>query len=820
MSLWSLRYQDFDPRKEKLRETLCTVGNGYFATRGAAAEAKVDGIHYPGTYIAGCYNRLASVVAGRTIENESLVNLPNWLPLTFELHEGQWFDLQRVQILDYEQELDMKKGLLIRKVRFKDDQERITRLTQTRLAHMEDPHIGGLKSTIVAENWSGNLRFITALDGRVENLGVKTYRQFSGKHLLPVRQSVSQNNTMFLMVKTNQSNIEIAEAAKATVRRNDREVNVRRKPIIRSAYVGQEFTVRVKKKEPISIEKIVAIYTSKDRAISECGQAAMKGARNAPDFSQLVRRQELFWKHLWSRFRVRVEGDDRAALTVHAHTFHLLQTISPNSIDLDVGVPARGLHGEAYRGHVFWDELFVFPVLNIHLPDLTRSLLMYRYRRLDEARLLASQRGFRGALYPWESASDGREVTPILQFNSISRKWSRVNTCLQWHVNAAIAFNIWRYFQVSDDTEFLSLYGAEMFLEIARFYASIARYNESTGRYEIRGIMGPDEYHDAYPHSDEVGIKNNAYTNIMAVWVLGKALEVLRRVSMTTRDWLLEKLQLEQDEISRWEEISRKMFVPIQDDGIISEFQGYEKLKEFDWQAYRKKYKNIQDLAGILTSEGDSTNNYKVSKQADVLMLFYLFSSEELKELFTRLGYPFNKETIPKNIEYYAKRTSHGSTLSRIVHSWIFARLDRERSWQIAKEALESDLSDIQGGTTPEGIHIGAMAGTVEIFQRCYTGLVTRDDVLWLNPLLPSEIKKVSFPIFYRGHTFQIELGARELKIKSFSSPAPAAKVGLYGKVMEITPGTTKRFRLKKSQGRSNKKKQQQQRKHYPRGRV
>ena len=196
--------------------------------------------------------------------------------------------------------------------------------------------------------------------------------------------------------------------------------------------------------------------------------------------------------------------------------FHLLQTVSEHTIDLDVGVPARGLHGEAYRGHIFWDELFVFPFLNLRFPELTRALLRYRVRRLPEARQAARAAGYRGAMYPWQSGSDGREETQRLHLNPRSGRWLPDNSHRQRHVNAAVAWNVWQYYQATGDLDFLAAYGAEMLLEIARFWASIATYNRALDRYEICGVMGPDEYHDGYPDRDEPGLDNNAYTNVMA----------------------------------------------------------------------------------------------------------------------------------------------------------------------------------------------------------------------------------------------------------------------------------------------------------------
>lgn len=198
-------------------------------------------------------------------------------------------------------------------------------------------------------------------------------------------------------------------------------------------------------------------------------------------------------------------------------------------------------------------------------------------------------------------------------------------------------------------------------------------FNPARGRFEIHGVLGPDEFHDGYPGSTTPGVNNNAYTNVMAVWVLRRARDVLDLLPEIRRAELMIDLDLTASEIDRWDEISRKMVIPFHDEGIISQFEGYEKLRELDWDAYRVRYSNIQRLDLILEGEGDSANGYKLSKQPDTLMLFYLFSAEELTELFLHLGYPFPKTTIPRNVDYYTDRSSDGSTLSRVVNAWVLA---------------------------------------------------------------------------------------------------------------------------------------------------
>ena len=802
MSDWSLVYEKFEPDQQGLREALCTLGNGYFATRGAAAEAHAGPVHYPGTYVAGCYNRLETEIRGRTVENEDLVNCPNWLPLTFRIEDGPWFDLASVALLSYRQELDLRRGLLYRSVRVEDEEGRITKLSSRRFVHMVEPHLGAIELMLTPENWSGKLEIRSAIDGRVTNDGVERYRDLNGQHLEPLGSSCPDDETICLKVQTSQSEIRIAEAARTRVFSGDRAVGVERRATTEAGYVAQQFSVAVEKNSPLVIEKVAALFTSRDPAISECGLEARKAVARAGRFDELFGSHSCAWEHLWQRFDIAVDledegpGPQNVALILRLHLFQMLQTVSLNSSDLDVGAPARGLHGEAYRGHIFWDELFLLPVLNLHMPQITRGLLMYRYRRLDEARAAARAAGFTGAMFPWQSGSNGREESQIVHLNPRSGQWIPDNTRLQRHVGSAIAYNVWHYYQVTGDVEFLLLAGAEMILEIARFWASIASYNEELDRYEILGVMGPDEYHDAYPDASRPGLDNNAYTNVMAVWVLCRALDLLETLPRDRRAALCDRLDLHRDEIDSWDEISRRMRIVFHDDGVISQFEGYENLQELDWEAYRAKYDDIQRLDRILDAEGDTVNRYKASKQADVLMLFYLFSAEELGSLFERLGYRIDSETIPRNIDYYLRRTSHGSTLSRVVHSWVLARSDRPGSWKLFSKALESDVADVQGGTTQEGIHLGAMGGTVDLIQRCITGLETRGDVLWLNPHLPEPVSRLELRIHYRGHSVELEFTHERVKVTSLPGYAEAIEIGIDGQTHELEACQSRRFRL------------------------
>ncbi len=793
MSEWSLRYIGYDPAEERLREALCTLGNGYLATRGAAPEATADGIHYPGTYAAGVYNRLRTDIAGTTVENECLVNLPNWLPVTFRVDGGPWFTADSVELREYHQYLDLRRALLVRRLRFDDPAGRTTTVTQRRFAHMRLPHVCALETTVAAHDWSGRLEFRSGLDGGVDNSLVDRYRDLAGQHLDVVAARELPGTGVLLETVTNQSRVAVAMAAGNTVRVDDGRDADERRLVADGPWIGHDLAVDVTAGQTVTLEKTVTVYTGRDRAISEPAVEAARWLPRLGRFDTLLESHALTWSHLWDRFHLDLDNGPEELRVLRLHLLHLLQTVSPNTADLDAGVPARGLHGEAYRGHVLWDELFVFPLLNLRLPALTRSLLRYRHRRLPEAREAAREHGYRGAMFPWQSGSDGREESQRLHLNPHSGRWVPDPTRRQHHIGLAIAHNCWQYYQATGDREFLTHYGAEMLIEIARFWSDLATYDRARDRYVIRGVMGPDEFHSGYPDAPGAGVDNNTYTNVLTVWTLLRAAEALDALPDRVRSELAQRLDLRPEELQRWDDISRGMFVPFHD-GVPSQFEGYADLAELDWTAYQRRYGDIQRLDRILEAEDDDVNRYRVAKQADVLMLFYLFSADELAGLFRRLGYRPAPDTIPRTIDYYLARTTHGSTLSAVVHAWVLARSHRERAPEFFRHALASDVTDIQGGTTAEGIHLAAMAGSVDLLQRCFAGLETRGDRLVLNPYWPESLGTLDFTVLYHEHPLRIRVNGRRIDVAAGTGAQRPIEIACRGETALLDPGSTVHF--------------------------
>lgn len=799
---WELSYERFDPAEEGLREALTSTGNGYFCARGAAEWAEAGDVSYPGSYAHGVYNRETTILAGRPVLNEDLVNLPNWLVLKLMIEGEEPVGPENVEILSYRHRLDVRTATVERALRFRDRAGRETTLLSRRFVSMASMHQGAVEWTVTPENWSGRVEVLTALDGQVENRGVARYRRLEGRHLSPITTRLEEPDVIALVSRTRQSRIYVAEAARTRVYEGEREVECERDLYRMEDYIHQVLAFEVEEGRPFRVEKMVAFYTSRDHAINEALGAAIKAVGRYGSFGGSFERHARAWEELWSVCDVRVPGEERVQVLVRLHVSHVLQVCSPHTADLDAGVPARGLNGEAYRGHVFWDELYIYPFLNLRLPEITRGLLLYRYRRLDEARAAAKEAGHEGAMYPWQSGSDGGEETQKVHLNPVSGRWDPDLSHNQRHVGAAIFYNVWRYYRTTGDYEFLLAYGAEMMLEIARFWASLAQYNPGRDRYEIHGVMGPDEFHEKYPGARAGGLKNNAYTNVMAAWISEVAGEVLGLLPERRRRSLCAKVGLTRAEIRKWKDMSTKMFVPfhadpVLGDGIVSQFEGYEDLEELDWETYRRKHGNLQRLDRILKAEGDTPDRYKVSKQADALMLFFLFPDEDLRRIFGRLGYLYTSDTARRNVAYYEPRTTHGSTLSFVVHAAILAELDPERSWEMFVTALESDARDIQGGTTREGIHMGVMAGTLDLLQRGYLGTEIRGDTLRFGPKPLKQLDGLSLHVRFRETPVQVTLRDNKLTVAAQSDGTEhAIEVGVGDEVRRVEDGEAHVFDL------------------------
>jgi len=562
--------------------------------------------------------------------------------------------------------------------------------------------------------------------------------------------------------------------------------------------VCQDFTVRAEQDKEIVFEKLVSIYTSQDKKVTLPEIHSRKALEKMTNYDGELELSAKAWKKIWDEWDIKVDGDRAAQKLIRLHLYHMMVTASPHHVDLDAGIPPRGLHGEAYRGHIFWDELYILPLYNIHFPEVVKSVLMYRFRRLDKARDAARENGYKGAMFPWQSGSDGREETQIVHLNPVSGEWGDDYSRLQRHVSLAIAYNLCNYFMVTGDMQFMMKYGAEMLFEICRFWDSKCEYDDKTGGYHIHKVMGPDEFHEKLPGDKQGGLTDNAYTNIMVSWMMCRAIEFIDMLDKNEAEKLLDKYDIGSTEKARWKDISSNLILHINNEGVIEQFNGYFDLEELDWDAYRKKYGDIHRLDRILKAEGKSPDEYKLSKQADLLMVFFNLGFEIADSIIKKLGYELPDDYIRKNFEYYIARTTHGSTLSRLVHSDLAYRLDdHDLAWDMYMEALSSDLVDIQGGTTGEGVHCGVMAGTVYMVLSVFCGLDLYGEEPSLCPDLPDHWQGVRFNFNFRGTHFRLKIFRDCLEIVADKSSKEKIKVHICGEKIQLEKGRIFKMNLK-----------------------
>ena len=746
------------------REALMAFGNGYICTRAAMVETPYcPGDHqfaYPATYMAGVYNQLPSTVEGRLVWNEDLVRCINWTPITFKINDGPWFDPNKMEILRLSRALHMGTGDIIREMVVKDSAGHETAIVSRGCAGMHNPHLLAQRYTVTPLNYSARISIRFGLHGDHINDGVDRYRKLNQQHLEPVSQQAAHNQAV-LVVRTTQSKITMAAAMKVTAFLDSKELIPRFIHTVSEGRIDGEFSWVVEKGQSLTLHKVVGMYTSRDSDNPEA--AAQHSILRIKKYGDVHNPSADAWKKIWDRVDIELVGDRETQKLIRLNLYHTIISASPHNVNIDASVGARGLTGEAYRGHVFWDEAYILPLIAVQQPEVARALLMYRYNRLDAARSYAQENGYQGAMFPWQSGSDGSEQTQVVHFNPISGNWDPDYSRLQRHVSLAIAYNVWQYFWLTEDRDFLNKYGAEMYFEICRFWASAAKLDPQSGRWSIEHVMGPDEFHEKYPDAKEGGLRDNAYTNIMASWVLQQAPRIAEDLDEEGKVRVFKTIGLTEEEIAQWQTIARGLKLKISRDGIIEQFDGFFALKPVDPELLCQAHGRVDR---VLKAQGRSPDEHQVAKQADLLMAPYWLGADEVARVCRSMGYHLQQNWLVPNFDFYLYRTSHGSTLSRLVHSVLaHHKGDWKLGLELFRDALRSDMDDIQGGTTGEGIHLGVMAGTVWQVISCFAGVDFRDKRLAFDPRLPTEWKELKFKVQFKGHLYSIKVRQETLEV-------------------------------------------------------
>ena len=729
-SRWLIVEDGFTAALANTYETLFTTGNGYLGTRGSLEEGHEGAL--PGTFLRGVFDDHDSAVP-------DLVKAPDWLMLAVVVN-GIRLDVTSVSVVRHRRMLDMREGTLFRDTVFEDWQGRRTRLETVHFASSADQHLCCLQARITPENHTAPVSVHSGIDGTGYNLDrrpiytepppddpqMKWHKWAKSKHFDQVAREQLPDG-IYLETRTIDTGITIGYAARTTV-----WPAVESSIEQRSKYIEQVSRTQVAAGDTITVEKLAAVYTSRDVAAGSVRPACLDELRRhaAAGFAACRERNRAAWLAKWADSDVTIDGDPDAARAVRFSIYHLL--IAANESDPRVSIGANSLSGERYRGHAFWDtEVFMLPFFIYTQPETARALLLYRYHTLDGARRNARDGGFRGARYAWESAGAGVETTPKWTVDGAHRIWMGEE---EIHVTAAVAYGLIDYVVATGDHTLMTDYGAEILFETSRFWASRLEATPD-GRYALSRVVGPDEFHE---HVD-----NSAYTNYLVRWHLQQAAHVYADLAVTHPGELAslsERIGLNPDEVEEWLERARQIRLPGQgDDGVIEQFDGYFGLETLpvthddnDMPMYPPGYHHF-NLAG--------TN---LIKQADVVMLTYVLPDE------------FPDEVKRASYDYYEPLTLHKSSLSTAIHSIMGIEVGDPRcAVQYFRRAAFVDLLDNQGNAQ-EGIHIASAGGTWQTIVCGFGGFRVRNAQMTFKPWLPPDWNTVDFRLKWHGNTVSV----------------------------------------------------------------
>lgn len=733
---WVLTERNFEPNQLQARETAFTIGNGYIGTRGSFEEGYPRSM--PITLVHGTYDAVPVMYT-------ELVNCPDWLPLTITLNDDEpngrveRFRLDRGEILFYERQLDLRYGLLKRSIRWKSPGGKTIDINFERFASLADPHILAIRCLITPIDWFGEIVVQASINGYAQNQGFNHWDLIPSEQTDAEEVSSGDRLTIDIAARTRQSQIELGMAANLNVTGVDVKYQLESAP----GYPTIAATYRATQGRTATVEKITTIYTSRDD--ERPAAAAREKLAGLSSYTEVWQQHQQAWMNVWEKSDITIEGDAVAQLSVRYSIFQLL--IAAPWWENRVSIPAKTLSGFGYRGHIFWDtEIFMLPLFTFTQPEIARNLLSYRYHTLGGARRKARSYGYKGAMYAWESADSGDEVTPRWAlpsdpYASDIRIWCRDR---EIHISADIAYGIWQYWKATGDDAWMEECGGEILLDTAVFWMSRVEWNPTRERYDIREVIGADEYH-------EHNVNNNAFTNRMAQWHLEKALfiyEWLQEKHPDRAATIAKKIELTPERLQRWRDIIKHICIPYNaDTGFIEQYEGFCNLEDIDLQAYEPRSQSMQSILGI-----DGANAKQVLKQPDVLMLLYLM--RQLHE------FPYTPANLQTNWEYYAPRTdiTYGSSLGPAIHAILAADAgDLTSAYRYFMQAALVDIENTRGNAV-EGIHGACAGGVWQAIVFGFAGITFEDDRPVANPHLPPDWKRLAFKLKWRDNWYEFNL--------------------------------------------------------------
>lgn len=752
--LWLIKETGFRKQLQGIRESQFALGNGYIGTRGIYEEIPYD--CSPGTYIAGLYDKMTAQVS-------ELVNLPNPINFKFTI-EGEKLDLVAMDILDHRRALNMKKAILVRKTLYKDSKNRRYDYQSLRFISQHNKNIGVMQIALTPLDAGCLVDVNTGIDTSVSNSGILS--EGRKKHFR-IKELGQESKAGYLVMETFEKRYTIVYWAGFYYYTDSKRI------------IAEDniFCLKLKKNQTVIFTKIFCIkHFPHQNNSSGQKKVAFKIFRSAfhTDFSILLKKHINAWEKLWKRADVIIEGTANIQQNVRFNIYHMLTCAHYDNGLSSIG--ARTLSGEGYRGHIFWDaEIFLLPFYLFTFPKVAKNMLLYRAKRLASSREIAARNGYKGAQFPWESADTGEEETPEWA-RDIDRTIVKIYTHkMEHHISADIAYAFFKYYLASGDIKFMEDYGYEVFIETARFWASRVELNKKNNKYEIKHIIGPDEFH--------IDINNDAFTNLMAKWNLLTAVKLSQEAKKKRNIYskLKKNTGLKEKELKVWRQIASRIVVNTNKKKVIEQFSGYFKLKKVNL--------NRTDENGIpllpAKFKAKDLGKTQLVKQADVLMLMILLDDV------------FNLKTKQANYDFYISRTVHKSSLSAPMHAYIACEVgDLHRAYNFFNVGLRADISNLYANTS-QGIHAASLGGTWQALIFGFGGIKIKRGQLFINPRMPRSWRKLIFSLAWQGGTIKLELTNETVKLKPIFAKRKNIKIGVFDKLLNLKTNKIHTFKRK-----------------------
>ncbi|PSR54318.1 family 65 glycosyl hydrolase [Adhaeribacter arboris] len=750
---WNIIEEGFDPHLNKISESIFSLGNGRMGQR-ANFEETYSGESLLGNYVAGVYypdkTRVGWWKNGYPEYFAKVLNAANWIGIDVKV-DGETLDLHTAKVSDFRRVLNMHEGYLQRSFTAELPSGKQVKVNSQRFCSIVDDEAGAICYRITPLNFSGDLTLTPYIDGDVKNQDANYDEKFWEEVTKEVNES-----TAFLTMRTKKTAFEVCTGMQFIIYQNGKALELNPESIQREKYVASLVTVSANQNEETTICKFAANLSSenypKDKLLQHCREVIQKITQKG--FEQMLQEQVQAWTSKWEESDIVIEGDVTAQQGIRFNIFQLNQTYTGEDARLNIG--PKGFTGEKYGGTTYWDtEAYCVPFfLATADPQVTRNLLIYRYKHLQKAIENAEKLGFThgAALYPMVTIN-GEEC---------HNEWEI--TFEEIHRNAAIAFAIYNYVRYTGDAAYLSEYGLEVLLGIARFWSQRVNWSEARQQYVMLGVTGPNEY--------ENNVNNNWYTSTMAMWCLEYALEAIGIVKTGASEKYADIVRRtnfrEQEEMAKWQHILDNMYLPVDEEkGVFLQQDGYldkENILVKDLRPADRPLNQKWSWDRILRSP--------FIKQADVLQGLYFLEDR------------FDLETIRRNFDFYEPRTVHESSLSPCVHAILAAKLgDEERAYQFYLRTSRLDLDDYNNDTE-DGCHTTSMAGTWMSVVEGFGGMRVRENQLRFNPFLPAKWQSFSFKIGFRGVLLNIKVSKEGVQILNQSDKD--ISVVVYDKLYEI----------------------------------